>query len=69
MEERAAIRKLNELIVNLDDRGEDTSLTRRFFDVGEWLLAFEGIETAFSGMSLDDDTQEKIKLLERYFAD
>jgi hypothetical protein len=69
MDERAAIQILNELIVHLDDEGEDTSSIRQFFDVGEWLVAFEGIEAAFSGMPPDDDTQKKIRLLERYFSD
>lgn len=44
----AAIQTLEDLILQLEQLGHDTSSIRQFFAVGEWLIAFEGVEIALS---------------------
>lgn len=45
-----AIIKLEDLIRGLGDDGRDISAIGHFFEVGEWLIAFEGVENAFSNI-------------------
>ncbi|TDK31272.1 hypothetical protein E2F50_20235 [Rhizobium deserti] len=66
--ETVVIIKLDELIRRLRDDGKDISAIGQFFDVGEWLIAFEGIENAFSETPIDDETGDKIQWLKAYFA-
>jgi hypothetical protein len=69
MEEKFAIQTLEDLIRSLDGMGRDTASIRQFFDVGEWLIAFEGIEVAYGEVAADADAQAKIAWLRAYFDD
>lgn len=64
-----AIIKLEELIRRLGDDGRDNSAIGQFFEVGEWLIAFEGVENAFSNIPLDNETRDKLLWLRGYFGD
>jgi hypothetical protein len=44
MDERRMIETLEYLEKAIAEKGHDTASIRRFLDVGEWLIAFEGIE-------------------------
>lgn len=69
MEEREAILKIEKLMLKLEVAGCDVSSIRHFFEVGEWLIAFEGIENLSSNLKSDSDAQDDINLLQRYFSD
>jgi hypothetical protein len=47
MTENDMIDKLEKIILNLEQRGLDTNSIKQFFDVGEWLIAFEGVEKIY----------------------
>ncbi|UHS59542.1 hypothetical protein [Agrobacterium vaccinii] len=64
----AAIQTLEDLILQLEQLGHDTSSIRQFFAVGEWLIAFEGVEIAYSKLSIDGETREKMISLDQYFS-
>ncbi len=64
----AAIQTLEDLILQLEKLGHDTSPIRQFFAVGEWLIAFEGVEIAYSKLSVDNETREKMISLDQYFS-
>jgi len=68
MEEKAAIQTLEDLIIKLEGAGDDTSSIRQFFDVGEWLIAFEGLEIAYSKLPEDNETREKMMSFDKYFS-
>ncbi len=69
MSDTVAIIKLEELIRRLGDEGRDISAIGHFFEVGEWLIAFEGVENAFSKIPLDNETRDKLLWLREYFGD
>ncbi len=64
----AAIQTLEDLTLQLEQLGHDTSSIRQFFAVGEWLIAFEGLEIAYSKLSIDGETREKMISLDQYFS-
>lgn len=64
----AAIQTLEDLILQLEQLGHDTSSIRQFFAVGEWLIAFEGVKIAYSKLSVDNETREKMISLDQYFS-
>lgn len=69
MDETLAIQTLEELIRSLEGMGRDTAAIRQFFDVGEWLVAFEGVEMVYGDIAADADAQAKIAWLRAYFDD
>ena len=64
----AAIQTLEDLILQLEKLGHDTSPIRQLFAVGEWLIAFEGVEISYSKLSVDNETREKMISLDQYFS-
>ena len=66
MDEPEAIDKTERLMQKLELGGHDVSSIRRFFDAGEWLIAFEGIENLRS--DLTSEAQTDISFLRNYFS-
>lgn len=69
MDETLAIQTLQDLIRSLESMGCDTASIRQFFEVGEWLVAFEGVEMVYGDVVADVEAQAKIARLRDYFAD
>jgi hypothetical protein len=55
MTEIEMIEKQEELIKKFEILGYDMSTSWRFFNVGEWLICFEGIELAAENEPINDE--------------
>lgn len=66
MTEPEMIDMLEAHIERLEEIKYDMSMTRGFFDVGEWLLAFEGIWVVNDQLANILDANE-VSALEKYF--
>lgn len=70
MIETQMIPKLEHVIRTLGNRGLDTSSCKRFFDVGEWLISFEGVENLVNANGIvDESILADYRELTAYFAD
>jgi len=67
MDEHEAIAKIEGLMQKLELGGYDVSTIRHFFDVGEWLMALEGIENVYADLIPDHEAQTDINALRDYF--
>ncbi|WP_420391761.1 hypothetical protein [Acuticoccus sp.] len=45
-DEYAMISSLELMLDRLEQLGQDVKLSRKFFNVGEWFLSFEGVQVA-----------------------
>lgn len=54
MTEREMIVRIESAIHRLRDMGFATDSVERFFDVGEWLIAFEGLESLIRENRIND---------------
>ncbi len=68
MNETKAIDKIERLMQRLELEGHDVSSIRHFFDAGEWLIAFEGIENLKSNLTCDHEAGRDINSLRDYFS-
>lgn len=67
LDEEISIKMMEALISVLDAKGYPTDTIRSFFEVGEWLLAFEGLQNAQKAGAFNGETYETISMLEAYF--
>lgn len=69
MTEREMIVRVESAIYRLRDMGFATDPVERFFDVGEWLIAFEGLESLVRENRVNDvDVIGDHEELGRYFS-
>jgi hypothetical protein len=72
MDERQMIRALGQFIQAAEADGIDIGHAKRFFDVGEWFLAFEEVRWATVLDKPDDFLRQhelQIQRFRRYFGD
>lgn len=65
LSEDESIAAIERLISALDQRSLKTETIRQFFNVGEWLLAFEGLEA--SAAYFTDAEKSELAALKDYF--
>ncbi len=69
MTEKEMITLLEKLLSSLHRAGVDVSGDQIFFDVGEWLLAFEGVYVASRRLHGGRNTSEVEKLVSYFGVD
>ncbi len=67
MNESEMIIKLESAIRKMRKEGINTESIERFFNVGEWLIALEGVENILSNNRINDDLVNEYIELKNYF--